>query len=1028
MSGGTIPDRGYYTLRHHKSAARIGELDEEFVWEARTGQVFTLGTQNWQVRRITASDVFVRPAPGNRVAPPFWKADKGGRDGHFATRVAAFLEWIDERLADPELAESLAAELQRDYHLDPPAAQRLIAWLVQQRHHTSCPLPHRHHVVVERIQAGPGGAPGRQLVLHLPWGGRLTRPLAMALEAALETQSGQAPEVFAADDLILLVNPPEIDIQDLFDLVSGGSLLPLLRRRLERSGYFGAQFRTGAGRALLLTRGGPGRRMPLWMTRLKAQKLMAAVMEYADFPLLLEAWRSCLRDEFDLEALDRRLQELESGAIRISEAVTRTPSPMAQAAAWGQINDYMYRDDRLKETARSKLQEDLLREVVFSEALRPQVPSRLAKAFEAKRKRLAQGYAPADGVELIEWVRDRLLIPVDEWRSLLGAMERDHGIDREELLAEAAHQLTRLRVCPGGGDSVALVTAVDLAPILTKAFWGEPSHQVQFEAISSAAAHSLPEIDGDPTIAPETFLGQWLSYYGPMDPARVQAVLGLHRQHLAAWLERLMGDEHLIRGDLVAPGGSTLICDADNFDILLRLARAERRRQVETLPLEDLPLLLAQFQGLGSTPSGQNGDTGGDAGASGPERIWNHLERLSGWPATAAQWEGEILPVRMQGYQPAWLDAALQTGDLVWRGCGRERLTFCYHDELDLLLDTDPARAAAKTRPAEDIGATVSQAGEDGDDEAQKIGFPILPEADGARYPFESLRGQGPTDAVYEQLWHWVWEGRVVNDGFQAVRQGIANRFKWPRSAPASVRRGRRRSISISRRPHQRVPGNWYRPADVGSPDDELAALELDKERIRLMLGRYGILMRPLLERELPPFAWRRLFRALRLMELAGEVTGGHFIEGAPGPQFISKEMERLLVQGLDQGRIFLLNATDPASCCGLGLDWKGAELPARRPTNHLVYHGNRLVLVSRRSCRKLSFHVGADDENISHYLKLIDHVLNNGLNGTRGVVIDTINAAAAPRSPYLGPLKKRFEVAMAPNTVTVYRRWTSSA
>jgi ATP-dependent Lhr-like helicase len=192
------------------------------------------------------------------------------------------------------------------------------------------------------------------------------------------------------------------------------------------------------------------------------------------------------------------------------------------------------------------------------------------------------------------------------------------------------------------------------------------------------------------------------------------------------------------------------------------------------------------------------------------------------------------------------------------------------------------------------------------------------------------------------------------------------------------------------------------------------------------MLVRYGILMRSLLERELPPFGWRRLFQALRLMELAGEVVGGHFIEGAPGPQFISREMARMLVQGLDRERIFFLNATDPASCCGLGLDWRGADLPARRPTNHLVYHGNRLVLVSRRSCRRLNFQVASDDSNIFNYLKLIEHILNHWLNGTGGVVIESINSTAAPQSPYLDPIKKRFEVAMTPNTVTVYRRWTS--
>jgi ATP-dependent Lhr-like helicase len=1044
MSGGTIPDRGYFTLRHHKGGTRIGELDEEFVWEARTGQVFTLGTQNWQVRKITASDVFVRPAPGNRVAPPFWKADSGGRDGHFARRVAEFLEWIDPRLRDPDRSAELPAELQRSHHLDPPAAQALLSWLAKQRRHTGCPLPHRHHVVVERICSGPGGAPGSQLAFHLPWGGRLTRPLAMALEAALETHSGQAPEVFAADDLILIVNPPEIDTQRLLEMVASDTLLPLLRRRLERSGYFGAQFRTGAGRALLITRGGLRRRMPLWMTRLKAQKLMAAVMGLADFPLLLEAWRSCLQDGFDLGTLQKRLQELDRGEIRLSETVTQTPSPMAQAAAWGQINDYMYRDDGLKDAARSKLQDDLLKEVVFSAALRPQVSAELVTAFEAKRQRLAPGYAPADAVELTEWVRDRLLMPGDEWRKLLRAVERDHGIDRDGLLAEAGGRLVQVR--PGAGNSAfePLISTIDLAPMLMAAFWADLSGAIEIEALPGATPLDLPGAEEVPAVAPETLIGQWLSYYGPADPVWVQATLAIDHRRLLGWLDALVGDERLIRGALAAPGEVELICDAENFDILLRLARAARRERVPALPLEDLPLLLAQFQGVTSAATDKQRRAAREANATGPEGVLDHLARLSGWPASAAQWEAEILPVRMPGYQPAWLDAALQTGDLVWQGCGRERLTFCYHDELDLLMEPAPAEAAAAAHPADPASAAEPRGGGEG---GAGIGLPMTGAPNGARYPFDSLRGDQPADEVYRRLWRWVWEGRVVNDGYQAVRQAIANRFKWPQGVPAAMRRGRRRSVP--RRPPQRVPGNWYRPALPPAPEDELAALELDKARVRLALGRYGILLRPLMERELGPFAWGRLFRALRLMELAGEVVGGHFVEGAPGPQFISREMEALLFGGLDHERIFLLNATDPASCCGLGLDWdrvestasraelpasqaelpaRRAELPARRATTHLLYHGNRLVLVSRRNGRRLRFHVAVDDPYISQYLYLIEHMLNHRANGARGVVIDTINAAAASLSPYLAPLKARFEVAMAPNNVTVYRRWISSA
>ena len=402
-----------------------------------------------------------------------------------------------------------------------------------------------------------------------------------------------------------------------------------------------------------------------------------------------------------------------------------------------------------------------------------------------------------------------------------------------------------------------------------------------------------------------------------------------------------------------------------------------------------------------------------------------HLERLSGWPAKAALWEREILPARLPGYQPPWLDAALQTGELIWWGCGLEQLTFCYPDELDLLMNS----AIRDRSPSEDMQREDS-ADEKATFEEEAALLPFMKGTDGARYPFASLVGQGPHERVYRQLWQQVWAGQWVNDGFQAVRQGVANRFQWPTAGTADKRPLRRRlgHRHAGRSRRLQVPGNWYRPAVPKPPEDELAELESDKERVRLLLGRYGLLLRPLLERELTAFAWKRLFRALRLMELAGEVVGGHFIDNAPGPQFISPTLRGILARGLDRKAIFYLNATDPASCCGLGLTWEGFELPARREGTHLVYHGHRLVLVSGRQGRSLSFYVAPDDEYILNYMDVFDHILKYRMNGRSGILIESINDQPAPMSPYLAAMRRRFEVSVDPHTVTVYRPWTSSA
>jgi ATP-dependent helicase Lhr and Lhr-like helicase len=264
QSGGVIPDRGYYQLRHADTGAAVGELDEEFVWEATIGQVFTLGTQNWQIHRITHNDVLARPATNPATAPPFWRAESLSRSFHFSRRIGAFLAQAETALAACDAA-GLEAELARR-RFDPDAARELIEYLERQRDATGTALPHARHLVAETILSGPGGyrTPGdlQQLVLHSFWGGRLNRPWALALKAALSAQMAEHVEVAASDNAVILMSREPLDPWPVLRLVTPENLLPLLRGSLESSGYFGARFREAAGRALLLTRQRFNARLP----------------------------------------------------------------------------------------------------------------------------------------------------------------------------------------------------------------------------------------------------------------------------------------------------------------------------------------------------------------------------------------------------------------------------------------------------------------------------------------------------------------------------------------------------------------------------------------------------------------------------------------------------------------------------------------------------------------------------------------------------------------------------------------------
>jgi ATP-dependent helicase Lhr and Lhr-like helicase len=521
-SGGVIPDRGLYVMRHAESGAKIGELDEEFVWEARIGQVFTLGAQNWRIRQITSGEVRVLPAAPGQPAPPFWRAEESQRGFHLSQMIGRFFENADARLSDP----AFEAELIARHALEPSAARHLIEGLHRQRAHTGTALPHRHHLLIEETALGAGRGAGRQVICHTLWGGRVNRPLAMALEAAWEERFGTSPQIFCTNDTITFLLPSGTPGESLLDMVSADTFEALLARRLPQTGFFGARFRECAGRALLLPRRSVQQRMPLWLTRLRARKLLSAVSAYADFPILVETWRTCLQDEFDLPQVRRLLRELESGAIARSYVHTPFPSPLARAAAWQQVNDHMYQGDRPAPGRGGQLTADLLREVTLDPGLRPDIDAELAQRFEKKIQRLAPGYAPQEPEELLEWVKERVALPLPQWHALLEASARDRSPSGESPAQGLETRIVLLSpdggARAGGGQSV--VVARDRLAAVWAAWYRHlrPTPEIQLANGTPLSppprpAHTLAAMDRQLSPAAEQ-LGQWLRFHGPIAP------------------------------------------------------------------------------------------------------------------------------------------------------------------------------------------------------------------------------------------------------------------------------------------------------------------------------------------------------------------------------------------------------------------------------------------------------------------------------------------------------------------------------
>jgi ATP-dependent Lhr-like helicase len=1010
LSGGTIPDRGYFQLRRQDSGALVGELDEEFVWEAKVGDRFTLGAQQWRIERITHNDVFVVPAPSRLKDLPFWRAEDSARSHHFSARIAELLERADAALGEP----AFETELRERFALDCDARDALIGYLEEQHAASGASLPHRHHLLVERVDAGPAGAPGQQLVLHTLWGGRVNRPYALALESAWKERYGADLEIFCDDDCVVLQLPGDLAVDDVLSLVTSTSYEKHLRRRLESTGLFGARFREAAGRALLVTRRKFSERLPLWMSRLRSQKLLESVREFEDFPLLLEAWRSCLEEEFELPALERMLLELESGSISVTEIRSAAASPMARSSSFKQINTYMYRDDQPRGDGRSRLRSDLIDQLLFDAQLRPDLPAALCARFEDKRRRLFAGYAVRDPDELLDWVKERGLVPLEEWERMLALAASELGLSpteiERELVGPVRTKVCRLRAARAASD---LLVALEVRNRWVPALYEDAGEVVRIELLSGSALEG-GEGSGEQSVAfdrdpPELsdLLREWLEFYGPRPVAFVEQTLGIEAERLAEAVRELANARQLVFGQLLADApADEQLCDARNFEMLLRIARAEAVPNVEPLPAEELAPFMAQQQGLIRRERERDG-------------LGRVLDRLCCLALPAKLWESDVLTVRVEHYRPEWLDSTLRESDLLWVGDAARSVGFVFESDLDLWFD----ESAAAAEPVGDAGEDArSLTPNDGGGSIESLFRDPL-----SRYDFGTLqRSSGCASHRLERmLWEGAFAGAVTSDGFDAVRRGIERKFEPLEIAAASeptaatrARGGRRRRARWKARTG--LPGSWRLVPRAALDDDPLEREERNRERVRLLLERHGILFRELLEHEAPPFRWPRLFSTLRLMELSGEIVSGCFFDGIPGPQFISQLALRGLLARPWKDAVFWLNAADPASPCGLKLLGLPEALPRRVPSTHLTYHGAKLVLVSQRNGRELDFRVPPDTERLPDYLGVLRHLMTRPTGRIRQLLIERINDEPAPGSPYLDALRLQFDLFLEPKLVVL--------
>ncbi len=926
-SGGTIPDRGLFAVVladgvDEGPSKRVGELDEEMVYESRVGDVFALGATSWRIQEITHDRVVVTPAFGEPARLPFWRGDAAGRPAELGEAIGAFLRRVTEGHA-PE-------------HLDERARFNLMAFLDEQREAMST-LPTDRTLVVERFHDELGDW---RVVLHSPYGRRVHAPWALVVAARVLERYGVDGSVVATDDGIVARIPDTSSPWAADDPdpeaagVPGADLFTLDVDDLERvvtaevggSALFASRFRECAARALLLPRRNPGARAPLWQQRQRAAQLLDVAREHADFPILLETARECLQDVYDLPALTTLAERVAQQDVRIVEVETSTASPFARTLLFGYVATFLYEGDTPlaeRRAAALSLDPTLLSELLGRAELRELLDPEVLERTEAELQRLAEDRR----LRGVEGAADLL--------RLLGPLTTDEVDAR--LVDDAVPALKELQ---------------DARRVVELPVAGEPRWVVVEDAgrlrdaLGVVVPLGIPDALLQPVADP---LGDLLSRYarthGPFTADEAAARFGLGRAVVLDVLRRLTRDDRLVEGEFRPGAAGTEHVDTDVLRRLRSRSLAAARQQIEPVEPRTFARFLPSWQEVGGSLRGLDG-------------VLAVVDQLAGVPLPASAWESLVLPSRVRDYSPAQLDELLGAGEVVWTGAG----TLAGSDGWVQLHPADLVLPARRD-PVE----------------PDELGLRVLSLLeDGGAYLFRQLT-QGLTtddgkpvsdDAVVEALWQLVWSGRVAGDSYAPVRARLGGRGAH-RSRGGSTPRARlhaRRGMAASPRAARLGPpvasGRWFAVERPGDDPAEQAALQV--ARTEALVARHGVVTRGAVVAEQTPGGFAGAYRVLRELEQNGSVLRGYYVDSLGAAQFASsatvdrmRSFERPDDEPADVDAV-VLAATDPAQPFGAALPWPAVvdpaddlkHRPARKAGALVAVHDGRAVLYLERGGR----------------------------------------------------------------------------
>ncbi len=897
LNAGTIPDRGLYgvflAFTEGKSV-RVGELDEEMVFESHPNETFILGASTWRITDITHDRVLVTPAPGEPGKMPFWKGDGPGRPLEFGRRIGAM---VRELRALPQAAA--LTRLVNEHDLDPGAAENLLRFLADQAESTG-QVPDDRTIVVERCRDELGD--WRVCVLT-PFGSRIHIPWAMAVSARIRAAGGPEVETLWGDDGFVLRfpdtdEPPDSD----WILVEAAEAMQLVLRQLGSTAMFAGRFREAAGRALLLPRRRADQRSPLWQLRKRSYDLLSVASRYPSFPLLLEAYRECLRDVFDMPALIETLRAIEQRQLRVHVVETRKPSPFASSLLFSYVANFLYEGDAPLAERRAQalsVDQDQLRELLGEADLRELLDADAIAEVEEAAQCLAENYRArsADGMH-------DLCLKLGD----LSREELARRVTSPDLLTQLdrlirSRRLLELRIA---GEK-RLIAAEDAARY--RDGLGIPLPPGLAAALLEPVAHPVLEL-----------VRRYARTHGPFTLREAADRFVLDTEAVELVLRQLAAEGRVLEGGFRPGGLHREWCDAEILRQIRRKSLARLRREVEPVEQHTLARFLTHWQGLLAPRR---------TGTAHLDALLDAIENLQGAPLPASLLESSILPARIADYTPAGLDTLVAAGEVAWAGVepiGERdgRIALFLADKLPLLAQRRPF-VEPLTEREEKLLVVLESTG--------ASFFDALHQAAGSGYPGETI----------DALWSLVWRGLITNDSLHALRAYIAR--------PESARTPRRYQTGAVFRSRRTTPptaqGRWsllpLRGAgretrttaglETGGTFDNSAptATERSHALALQLLHRYGVLLRESVAAENVPGGFSAVYDVLKALEESGRIRRGYFVGGLGATQFALPAAVDLLRQlrtepPLEKPEFVQLAATDPANPYGSILRWP--ELP----------------------------------------------------------------------------------------------------